>query len=292
MEVTETHVIRQLIEKAASIRHQLINMTYHSRYAHLGGPLSLCDMAVALYYRYLNFDPKDPKNPERDRLVLSKGHSADLFYNIFVDLGMYDQKELYTTYNKYLSNFGQHPNRMYNVGFEVSTGSLGHGLSIACGMAVAARADKAKYRIVCITGDGELQEGSNWEALMFAGHNQFGNLVLVVDRNGVQGNGFTEETVRLEPLPDKLAAFGWDVRVLEDGNDMQAICQLWDSIPAADPTLRRKPIAIVSYSQKGCGIDFMEKDGARWHAGGIGDDLLQVCHDSIERHLAASLAKL
>lgn len=289
---TNTNTIQELMEKAANIRHQFINMTYHSRHAHLGGPLSLCDMAVALYYRYLNFDPRDPQNPERDRLVLSKGHSSDLFYNIFVDLGLYDQNELYSTYNKFRSAFGQHPNRKYNIGFEASTGSLGHGLSIACGMAVAARAEKSDRRIVCITGDGELDEGSNWEAAMFAGHHEFGNLVLIVDRNKVQGNGFTEETIRLEPLPDKWAAFGWDVHVLKDGNDMRQICELWDSLPAADPTVRRKPIAIISYSQKGCGIDFMEKDGAKWHAGGIGDDLLQPCHDSIDMKLSASLMKL
>jgi len=281
MENIDMELVRRLEDKAADIRKQLIDMTYAIGHAHLGGALSMCDIAVALYYHFLNFNPKAPKAPDRDRLVLSKGHSGCLFYNIFADLGMYDKEELYNGYNRIGGRFGQHPNRKYIEGFEASTGSLGHGLSIAVGMAFAGRMDRARWRVYCITGDGELNEGSNWEAMMLAAHHQFGNLVAIVDRNRIQGNGWTEDTVALEPLASKWESFGWEVRVIEDGNDMKQVVEALAALPPSDPVERRKPICLIANTVKGKGIAFMENE-PKWHAGGLSKEKRDECIRLIE----------
>ena len=278
----ELALVEWLEDKAVDIRKELCDMTCAIGHAHLGGSLSLCDIAVALYYHFLNFDPKNPKAPDRDRLILSKGHSGCLFYNIFADLGMYSKEFLYNGYNRIGGKFGQHPNRKYIEGFEASTGSLGHGLSLACGIAFAGRMDKAPWRVYCITGDGELQEGSTWEAIMFAGHQQFGNLVAIVDRNYLQGNGRTEETVRLEPLADKWRAFGWEVIEIADGNDMEQIVEVFSSLPPVYTVEPRKPICFIAHTVKGKGIAFMENE-EKWHAGGLSPEKRDECHRLIEQ---------
>lgn len=281
MENLNLGLVEKLEDKAIEIRKQLCDMTFAIGHAHLGGALSMCEMAVALYYHFLKFDPQNPKAPDRDRLILSKGHNGCLIYNIFADLGMYDKEYLYNGYNKIGGKFGQHPNRKYIEGFEASTGSMGHGLSIAVGFAFSGRMDKANWRVFCITGDGELNEGSNWEAAMLAGHHMFGNLVVIVDRNHIQGNGFTEDTVRLEPLADKWKAFGWDVISIDDGNDMQQVMGALSSLPPADPVTPRRPICIISNTLKGRGIKFMENQ-PKWHAGGLNDEKVAECHKLIE----------
>jgi len=281
MEKIDMALVKRLEDKAADIRKQLIDMTYAIGHAHLGGALSMCDITVALYYHFLNFNPMEPKAPDRDRLVLSKGHSGCLIYNIFADMGMYDKEELYNGYNRIGGKFGQHPNRKYIEGFEASTGSLGHGLSLAVGMAFAGRMDRAGWRVFCITGDGELNEGSNWEAIMLAAHHQFGNLVAIVDRNRIQGNGWTEDTVTLEPLADKWESFGWEVRVIEDGNDMQQVVAALAALPPSDPVKRRKPICLLANTIKGKGIAFMENE-PKWHAGGLSKEKRDECHRLID----------
>ncbi|HHU30106.1 MAG: transketolase [Bacillota bacterium] len=278
----DLELVARLEEKAVDIRKQLIEMTYAIGHAHLGGSLSLCDAAVALYYHFLRFDPQNLKDPDRDRLILSKGHCGCLFYNIFADLGMYTKEELYNGYNRIGGRFGQHPNRKYIEGFEASTGSLGHGLSLAVGFAFSGRMDRANWRVYCITGDGELNEGSNWEAIMFAGHHRFGNLVAIVDRNKIQGNGWTEETVRLEPLADKWEAFGWDVINVEDGNDMEQIVDVLGSLPPVDPVTPRRPICIILNTVKGKGVAFMENE-PKWHAGGLSAEKKDECLRLIEQ---------
>ena len=283
MAKADPDLVARLEEKAIDISKQLCDMTYHIGHAHVGGSLSMCDFTVALYYHYLNFDPKDLKNPDRDRLILSKGHNGCLIYNIFADLGMYTKEFLYNGYNKIEGKFGQHPNRLYIPGFEASTGSLGHGLSIAIGAAHSGRMEKRNYRVFCILGDGELQEGSNWEAIMFAAHHKYGNLVAIVDKNGIQGNNFTSETINMEPLAERWKAFGWDVIEIENGNDMEQVVEAFESLPPSDSQVRRPPICMIFNTLKGCGIDFMENE-PKWHAGGLDEETLNECKLMIEQN--------
>ena len=262
--------VQQLKDKALEIRKDLLTTCYRSEAAHLGGALSLCDVAVALYYHFLRFDPNNFKADDRDRLVLSKGHSGCLLYNIFADMGIYSFDEIVTEYNKVGGRFGQHPNRLYLPMFEASTGSLGHGLSIAFGMAMALRQSGSDARVFCITGDGELDEGSNWEALMAAGHYQLPNLTLIVDRNRLQGCRPTEETVALENLQQKLEAFRWEVRTM-DGNNMEDVFQTLSCLPERQIGGTRKPLAIISNTTKGKGVDFMENNPI-YHAASLNEE--------------------
>jgi len=245
-----TELVQALKEKAVQIRKDMYVTTQKIGYAHLGGGMSMTDVAVALYYDYLNFDPQNPKDPDRDRFVLSKGHCAHVLYNIFVDKGMYTKEELWSEYNQINGRFGMHPNYHYLKGFEASTGSLGHGLSIALGMAYAARLDKKNYQIICMTGDGEIQEGSIWEALMAAGHWGMGNLRLIIDYNKNGATGAIKDEMDLEPLADKLRAFKWDV-VEMDGHDMEDIVKTLHALPPVDSQTPSKPIAIISHTIKG-----------------------------------------
>lgn len=273
--------LKELEAKALEIRKDVITTCYRSAAAHLGGALSLCDVAVALYYHYLRYDPSDYLAPDRDRLILSKGHSGCLLYNIFADLGLYTFEELYSGYNTIEGAFGQHPNRLYLPMFEASTGSLGHGLSLAFGMAMALRNDGSDSRVFCITGDGELDEGSNWEALMSAANYELSNLFLIVDRNRLQGCRPTEETVRLESLEAKFRAFNWDV-VSFSGNDMADIMKVMDALPPREPSVRRKPLAMISNTVKGKGVDFMENEPI-YHVASLNEDTYRRAMESLER---------
>jgi transketolase len=280
MAQTNGDLVRTLEEKAVHIREMLLRYARQVGSAHLGGPLSMCDITVALYYHFMKYDPKNIRLPERDRFILSKGHCGDLLYNIFTDMGLFTLDELYGEYNKIDGRFGQHPNRFYLPMFEASTGSLGHGLSLAFGYAMAGRMDKAPWKVFCLTGDGELDEGSNWEAIMAIAHYKLGNVVLIVDRNRISGCRHTEETIALDSLEKKLDAFNWDVKSI-DGNNMSEVVETLSALPISDPVTRRKPIAIVANTIKGKGVSFME-DQEKWHLGGLDDDKLQEALASLE----------
>lgn len=283
MHEVNPEMVSRLQDKAAQMRRQLLIMCNKVGMCHLGGGLSVCEMAVALYYEFLNYDPKDPKWEKRDRLILSKGHTACLFYNIFADLGMYSYEDIYNGYNKINGKFGIHPHRKYIPAIEASTGSLGHGLSIAMGLAFAGRMDKAYYRVLCITGDGELDEGSNWEAMMCAAHYKLGNLVAIVDRNYASISGQTEKYMSLEPLVEKWQSFGWDVRNIADGNDMEQVAKALASLPEAEPVKPGKPVCLISNTVKGKGVDFMEKVPG-WHSGHVSDESLEECLRCVEKN--------
>lgn len=274
-------LVKRLEEKALDIRKDVITTCYRSAAAHLGGALSLCDVAVALYYHFLRYDPKNYRADDRDRVILSKGHSGCLLYNIFADLGIYSFEDIYNGYNKVEGAFGQHPNRLYLPMFEASTGSLGHGLSLAFGMAMALRCDNSDSRVFCITGDGELDEGSNWEALMSAANYELSNLFLIIDRNHLQGCRPTEETIRLESLEAKLRAFNWDV-VSFDGNNMREIVDVFSALPERDPKTRRKPLAFISNTVKGKGVDFMENNPI-YHVAALNEETYKKAMDSLNR---------
>ncbi|MCL2111953.1 MAG: transketolase [Clostridiales bacterium] len=278
--------VRELEDKCVKIRKDLLNFIYRIGMGHLGGELSCVEACVALYYEYMNYDAKDPKWDGRDRFVLSKGHCSETLYTIYQDMGMYTMDymvEHFESLDSYV--FGMHSNRLKVPAIEVSAGSLGHGLPIALGMALGARMQKKNWRTYVLVGDGELNEGTNWEAFMAAGHHQLGNLVCIVDKNGLQMTGLTSKVMNIDPLDEKLRAFGWDV-VSIDGNDMAEVCTALGNLPPADFEARRKPVAIIANTVKGKGVDFME-GVATWHGGGIAKEQLDEALASVEKNRRA-----
>nr|WP_206364774.1 transketolase [Sphingomonas populi] len=247
-------------ERANWMRRRLLAMIVDAGQGHPGGDLSAADIVASLYFDILRIDPADPSAPKRDRFVMSKGHCTGALYTALAGAGFFPEAEL-DTYLKPLSRLNGHPNRTYLPGVETNTGPLGHGFPVAVGIAVAGQIDKAEYRVFVLTGDGELQEGSIWEAAMFAGHRGLGNLTVIVDRNRLQQGASTEDTNQLEPLADKWRAFGWEV-VEIDGHDPAILLAAFDD--AAAP--RTRPRCIIANTIKGKGVSFMENQ-AGWHHG-------------------------
>ena len=247
-------------ERANWMRRRLLRMIVEAGQGHPGGDLSAADIVASLYFDILRIDPAAPNAPDRDRFVMSKGHCTGALYSALAGAGFFAEAEL-DTYLKPESRLNGHPNRADLPGVETNTGPLGHGLPVGVGIAVAGQIDKAGYRVFVLTGDGELQEGSMWEAAMFAGHRRLGNLTVIVDRNRLQQGAATEDTNGLEPLADKWRAFGWDVAGV-DGHDHAALLEALDA--ACEP--RGKPLCIVADTHKGQGVSFM-RDQAGWHHG-------------------------
>jgi transketolase len=221
--------------------------------------MSVADILATLYFGVLGVAPEAPRAPDRDRLVLSKGHASGALYATLAEAG-FIPVEMLQTYMKPLSMLNGHPNRNYVPGVEANTGPLGHGLPIAVGLALAGKIDGARYRVFVITGDGELQEGSNWEAAMAAGHHKLTNLTLVIDRNTLQQGARVAETNDVEPLGDKFRAFRWDV-IDVDGHDPGQLLDAFER--RAD---RTKPLCVIAHTIKGKGVSFME-DQVGWHHG-------------------------
>lgn len=246
--------------RANWMRRRLLAMIVEAGQGHPGGDLSATDIIASLYFDILRIDPADPQSPDRDRFVMSKGHCTGALYSALAGAGFFPEEEL-DTYLKPLSRLSGHPNRAYLPGVETNTGPLGHGFPVALGMAVAAQIDRADYRVFVLTGDGELQEGSMWEAAMFAGHRRLGNLTVIVDRNRLQQGAGTEETNGLEPLAEKWRAFGWAVTEV-DGHDVAALLTALDGAGAGGDA----PRCIIADTIKGKGVSFMENQ-AGWHHG-------------------------
>lgn len=268
--------IAQLEDKCVDIRSNLLTFIHRIGMGHLGGELSIVEVAVALYYKYLNFDVMDPHKEGRDRFILSKGHCSETLYTIFSDLGAYTQDymvEHFESLDTY--KFGMHSNRKKCPQIEVSAGSLGHGLPIAVGYALGARYRKENYRVIVMIGDGEFDEGTNWEALMAGGHYKLNNLVCILDKNQLQMTGNTRQIMNIDPVADKVKAFGWNVIEIEDGNDMAQVCAALDQLPPLDCAKEAKPTFIISNTIKGKGVSFMEGNH-KWHGGGIGDEDLKI----------------
>jgi transketolase len=223
---------------------------------HVGGSLSMMDMLAALYFRQMNIDPSKPDWPERDRLILSKGHAAMGLYVALAKTGFFSMQELLDTYNKLDSKFGKHCDMNKTPGVEACSGSLGHGLSIGIGMALAARHQGKQYRVYVVMGDGEMMEGSVWESAMAGPHFELGNLTAIIDRNQFCIDGPTEEIMTLEPLGQKWRDFGWNVFEI-DGHDMSRIVATLDNLPPVETGV---PTAIVSQTVKGKGVSIWEGD--------------------------------
>lgn len=251
--------IEKLEQIVAEIRKDVLRSISVAGSGHTGGSLGMADVFTALYFRLMRHDPQNPQWEERDRLVLSIGHVAPVLYAALANAGYFSKEELLTL-RKLGSRLQGHPGRDHGLpGIELSAGSLGQGLSVATGMALAARHDKKNYRIFSIHGDGELQEGSIWEAAMSAGHFRLDNLIAIVDRNKLQIDGETEKVMRLEPLADKWKSFGWEVLQC-DGNNMRELVQTLEEALA----VRNKPAVILAHTKMGAGIPEIEND-YHWH---------------------------
>jgi transketolase len=250
--------LRLLADGARLIRRRNLALIPEAGLGHIGGDLSAADIVATLYLSVLDIDPGQPDLPERDRFVMSKGHSSGVLYTTLASCGFFDPA-LLDDYMKPLSPLNGHPDRKKVPGVEANTGPLGHGLPIAVGMAIAAVLDGSLRRVFCLVGDGELQEGSNWEALMVGGHRELERLTVIVDRNGLQQGASTEETSRLEPLADKARAFGWAVAEV-DGHDHADLLDLFERLPVAPG----KPSFVIAHTHKGNPVSFM-RDRVEWH---------------------------
>lgn len=244
--------------KSICYRRDLLRSIYHAGAGHTGGSLSCVDILNVLYNRVLRVSPERADDPNRDRYVQSKGHSVEALYVVLADRGFFPKTEL-DTLCRYQSAFVGHPTRKVP-GIEMNTGALGHGLPISVGMALAAKLDSASYRVFTLLGDGELAEGSNWEAAMAAAHYKLDNLVAILDHNTLQITGRTRDVCCNEPVDEKFAAFGWTVRVV-NGHDF---AELTEALTA--PPVGERPTCVIANTTKGKGVSFME-DVVKWHHG-------------------------
>lgn len=244
--------VKQLVQHAKEMRREIIKMLTESGSGHTGGSLSAADIVTALYFYKLRHRPQDPAWRERDRFILSKGHAAPVLYAALALTGYFD-RELLKTLRRIDSPLQGHPSSKTLKGVEVSTGSLGQGLSLANGMALGLRMDGLDSRVYCLLGDGELQEGQVWEAAMTAAHYGVDNLCAIVDNNGLQIDGFCCDVMKIEPITEKWKAFGWNVLDI-DGHNME---QIADALDEAEK-VKGKPTVIVARTVKGKGVSFFE----------------------------------
>ncbi|MDO8848173.1 MAG: transketolase [Coriobacteriia bacterium] len=256
--MTHAALVASIAAHAAQMRYDIIEMIAEAGSGHPGGSLSAADIVATLYWGVMRHNPASPDWPERDRFVLSKGHAAPVLYAALAGAGYFGRDHL-KTLRKLGSMLQGHPDARKCTGIEVSTGSLGQGLAIANGMALALRMDGNPARVFCLLGDGELQEGEVWEAAMFAPHHGLDHVVAVVDHNGLQIDGACTDVMCLGEVAEKLHAFGWEVREC-DGHDVEALLEALSEPPMTEGV----PVAIVAYTVKGKGVSFMEGD-AGWH---------------------------
>lgn len=253
---------------ACTIRAHALRMTHKANASHIGSCLSIADILAVLYKSILHVDPKRPNWPDRDRFILSKGHGAAAIYAALAESGFFPKEWLDT----YCQDGGKLPGHITSHGIpgvEVSTGSLGHGLPIGCGMALAGKHDKQPYRVFVLLSDGECDEGSTWEAVLFAPHHRLDNLIAIVDHNKIQAFGAVKEVLNLESLTDKWRAFGWAVREI-DGHDYSQIEATLENVPS-EPG---RPSCIIAHTVKGKGVSFMENQLA-WHYKSPNDEELR-----------------
>jgi len=250
--------IKKLQDLSRKIRCSIVTMVKEAAVGHIGGSLSVTDILVALYFKVLNIDPKNPGWKDRDRIVLSKGHGATAIYSVLSERGFFPAEEL-KTFGIIDSKFQVHPDKKKVPGIEASTGALGQGLSVAAGMALATRFDNKDYHTYAILGDGEIQEGQIWEAAMFSAHYKLDNLTAILDYNNVQLMGDVSDIMEIAPVDAKWESFGWDVKKIDGHNMEQIVSTLQEAREA-----RGKPVIIIADTTKGKGVSFMQ-DTCTWH---------------------------
>lgn len=248
---------KELYRKSAEYRKKILTSIRNANAGHTGGSLSCIDILNVLYNTVLNVHPGNFKDPGRDRYVQSKGHCVEALFVVLADKGFFPESEL-ENLSKYRSHYIGHPTRKVN-GIEQNTGALGHGLSLSVGMAIAARMDKRDYRVFTLMGDGELCEGSNWEAALTAAHYRLDNLCAIIDHNKLQITGPVMDVCNTDPIDKKFESFGWSVQHV-DGHDLKQLKQAFDAVPFTDG----KPSLVIAHTIKGKGVSFMENQ-AKWH---------------------------
>lgn len=263
-----------LSDRAKNIRRNVIKMIYNAKSGHPGGSLSCVDIITALYFGKMNVDPENPKMKNRDRFVMSKGHSSPAIYATLCEKGFISQEEI-EGFRKINCNLQGSPDMLKVNGIDMSTGSLGQGLSAACGMALASKMDDLNYNVYALLGDGELQEGMIWEAAMFAKQYKLDNLMAIIDMNGLQIDGTTDEVMSLGSIGDKFTSFGWYV-VEIDGHDFD---QIFGALNIFD-RVTSKPVLVIAKTVKGKGVSFMENK-CKWHSQVITENDYKMAMDEL-----------
>ncbi|MCI8597212.1 MAG: transketolase [Lachnospiraceae bacterium] len=269
--MTDQATIKRLDKASMETRLNLLKLCQQT-VIHIGGDMSCCDIMTVIWQYAIHYDPANPQWEERDRFVLSKGHAAAVTSFSQAAIGCYHTEDIYKEYATDFGRFGMHSCNLRNPYVDVSTGSLGHGLPIAGGIATALKAKNSQSRVFTVVGDGECGEGSIWEAAMAAVKHKLGNLIVFVDRNFLSFDGSTEEYMPLNDMAARWRAFNWNVIEVKDGNDMQQLVEAVDSLPKPDSEV---PTVVVCNTVKGHGISFMENN-SKWHAGMIDSDNYQA----------------
>lgn len=270
----------RLTRKAYELRRDIIEEVYQSKAGHIGGDLSVIDILTVLYFEVMNVNPESWESADRDRFLLSKGHCTDALYITLGEKGFFDKQKAIDTFSSFGSVFIGHPNTDVP-GIEMNSGSLGHGLSLGVGMALAARMDGRSYRTYVVLGDGEMAEGSNYEAMMAAGHYGLDQLCATIDLNGLQISGTTGETMKSDDLGEKFKAFGWNVIEVEDGNNCKQLLAAYQEAEAK----KGQPSVILAHTTKGKGVSFMENQ-KKWHHGVMTEEQYRKAVEEIEGVLA------
>ena len=274
----DSAIKKQLEITATKVRMGIIEGVYNAKCGHPGGSLSVCDTLTYLYFSRMNVDPKNPTMPDRDRLVLSKGHTAPALYSVLANRGFFPVEDLKTL--RHIDSYLQgHPVLGKVPGVDMSTGSLGQGISAACGMALSGKLDNETYSVYAVLGDGEIEEGQVWEAAMFAAHYQLDNLVAIIDNNGLQIDGKISEVMSPYPIDEKFRAFGWHVIVI-DGHDFNEIEKAFNEAS----TVANQPVAIIQKTTKGKGVSYMENQ-VSWHGSAPNEEQYNTAMSELQAKL-------
>ena len=274
----DSAIKKQLEITATKVRMGIIEGVYNAKCGHPGGSLSVCDTLTYLYFNLMNVDPQNPGMPDRDRLVLSKGHTAPALYSVLANRGFFPVEDL-KTLRRIDSYLQGHPVLGKVPGVDMSTGSLGQGISAACGMALSGKLDNETYNVYAVLGDGEIEEGQVWEAAMFAAHYQLDNLVAIVDNNGLQIDGKISEVMSPYPIDEKFRAFGWHVIVI-DGHDFNQIEKAFNEAS----TVANQPVAIIQKTVKGKGVSYMENQ-VSWHGAAPNEEQYNTAMSELQEKL-------
>jgi transketolase len=269
---------KELKERSINYRKKILQYITKANAGHTGGSLSCTDILNVLYNEVLNVTPENFASPDRDRYIQSKGHSVEALYVVLADKGFFPEEDL-NTLCQYKSPYIGHPTRKIN-GIEQNTGALGHGLPICVGTAIAAKMDEKDFKVFTLLGDGELPEGSNWEAALTASHYKLDNLCAIIDKNSLQITGATADVCNTDPLDKKFESFGWAVKEV-DGNNIEELKSIFNSLPFE----KGKPSVIIAHTIKGAGISFMENE-IKWHHGVPSKEQYQLAQHELDNALS------